>query len=570
MARPSSAVRNVINRGLGRVTRRIEIYEADASTLWMGDNDRLIDGSVPVTYGDNERRALDLTLRNDDNLLHPSPHGFWYDKVIKVYRGVSYQPFLAHPAACLIEYTGSSDNAYRFAGLLKMLGLQEIEVDLSPTLNELLEQDVIVSFTGTSASTQGALLQDMYNRGKSILTFSTGNDSSVVPFITSTETKSTSESWGISQPSSPSFLAEGWGSSAVASGTGLAVTGVAAGATVVSRWTMANSTSSITATANTNASGGKWLDIHLPGVGSSTDLRTLIANGVRWFRNLLDEDGIVEWETQVGEFVIDGINEDYFPTAAKITGRDYTKRMMSSKIPSAVTFDSTTTLRQLAVAMAGNSGIRKTRFAEMPETLSTESSFDRGTPRWDILRDAVSAQGYELFFDAEGYLTTRKYLDPTLSAPSEQFLTGPDGNLAALGRGVNDSRIYNHIYVYGDPTSEETRMPYVGEAVNRRSDSPTSVDKIGDRYYSFASTFFTSQQQCQEYAERLLSQHALESYELNFSFISYPWMDVGEIARVIDPRATIADPDKFLIDGLTIPLGLGPMSGSAKRVTMVG
>jgi hypothetical protein len=112
-------------------------------------------------------------------------------------------------------------------------------------------------------------------------------------------------------------------------------------------------------------------------------------------------------------------------------------------------------------------------------------------------------------------------------------------------------------------------MPYVGEAKNTNGASPTRIAKLGDRYYSYASTFFTSQNQTQDYAERLLGLHSRESFELSFQAINYPWIEAGEIARVEDPKAVATDPTKYLIDSATIPLDLGPMSFTGKRVVIV-
>ena len=76
------------------VVRRIAIYESDGKTLWRPDDmqNRLIDGAVNVDSDRDERRSVDLTLFNKDGLLNQdSEGGFWYDKIIKVYRGLVYR-----------------------------------------------------------------------------------------------------------------------------------------------------------------------------------------------------------------------------------------------------------------------------------------------------------------------------------------------------------------------------------------------------------------------------------------------------------------------------------------------
>jgi hypothetical protein len=566
MTLPTDTVRKVIDDGLGEVTRRVEIYESDAVTLWNAEvGSRLQEGSVTVNYGDNERRTVDVTLRNDDNLLRSQPGGFWYDKVLKLYRGVSWNPALVEPTAAIIEAQGGEAAAFRLAGTIARSGIPNAIVRLDvPSFSDLLAYDTIVSFTGTNATTNPLLLQELYNAGKNVITISVANGTSVVPFFASQT--NVSETIGISQPATATALSPGWTTEARGVGTGPFPTALQHGATSVSRYQLGSSAYVITGSIGTNAAGGKWFDLHLPSVNATQTL-ILFANGIKWIRGI----GTLEtWETQIGEFVIDGINGDYFPSSVKVTGRDYVKRVVNSKVETAVSFAADTSLYTFVRAIASNAGIRKFRLANMTETLGTIMSFDRGTPRWDIIRQAAHAHGYEIFFDPEGYLVTRKFLDPTLSAESNVFSTGTDGNLATLTRSVNDTRIYNHVVVYGDPPSGEERMPYYGVAINTEPSSPTNVDRIGDRYYSYASTFFTSSQQCQEYADRLLKLHALESFELSFTSINYPWMEAGEIARVIDPKAVATDPTKYLVDSITIPLALGPMSFTGKRVTIVG
>jgi len=74
------------------LTRRVEIYEANATTRWKNgtQDSRLINGTVTIDQGRDERRSFDLELDNTDFGLEHKPGGFWYDKILKIYSGVRY------------------------------------------------------------------------------------------------------------------------------------------------------------------------------------------------------------------------------------------------------------------------------------------------------------------------------------------------------------------------------------------------------------------------------------------------------------------------------------------------
>lgn len=577
MTKPTAAVKEVIDRGMGTVVRDVEIYESDGKTLWAPAlGDRLVDGSVSVSYGDNERRTLDITLDNTDNLLRSNPTGFWYDKIIKVYRGVTYNPSLVSIKVAIIEYQlNSMTSGVRLAAWLKRIGVDAVYL---PTWDPSMvaEYDILISHGGSSLITRSAELKQFYNNGGNVITISNASTSAEVPHIATSGSATTSSAWAVVPQSSGGELSAGWTTETVTSAiAGTPVATVTADAIVVSRKTVGTTTSSVTASASISSAGGKWFNLHMPYWGNTTlldsngiEISKLLGNVVRWMRG---SGSIKTWTTQVGEFCIDGINNDRLPTLAKITARDYVKKCSLSKIENPVIFAAGTILKTLISSLASNSGVTKQKLDLMGGiTLGSDISFDRGTPRWQIMQEAAKAYNFELFFDGDGYLVSRNFLDPTLGKIDYVFKTGDGGNVSTLARGTNDSRIYNHIVVYGDPPSGEQRLPYVASATNTTIGSPTAISRIGDRYYSYASTFFTSQQQCQDYANRLLKLHALESYELSFTAINYPWVEVGEIAQILDPNANPSDPDRYLFDTATIPLMLGPMSGTGKRVTMVG
>lgn len=78
--------------GVTRVTRRIEILNSDESIY--DDTAQLVGGSITVDSTRDERRNIDCTIlpsRNRPELLEFDDEKFWFDKVIRAYRGIEYQ-----------------------------------------------------------------------------------------------------------------------------------------------------------------------------------------------------------------------------------------------------------------------------------------------------------------------------------------------------------------------------------------------------------------------------------------------------------------------------------------------
>lgn len=578
---PALPVVAAIEAGQSQIIRRVEVYESDAITLWVPDPDdpdfsRLVDGSVSVDYSRDERRTLDLTLRNDDKLLRPNAlGGLWYDKIIKVFRGVTYNQAVVPPSIAIVEHIDGGSAVYQFRSFLVSLGFTRTDVLTSITdVSDLAGYDVAISFMRTSHTSFAAILQSFYDTGGSVVTISTGNGVADIPHITaatSTVTAGAQIHWGITPPTTDNPLAGTFTTEADnATGTynGWVVTGIATGAQRVAQWTQDGYTNHITASIASNAQTGRWFDLHTPHYNYGPQQIKLLQAGIQWSANY---QAYGTWETQMGEFMIDNIVDQNFPYQVKITGRDYTKKCLLSKLTNAATFDNGTSLYTLIKSLASNAGITKFKLPTMTESLASDLSIDRGTDRWSVMKNAADSFGYEIFFDYKGYLTMRKYVDPSFGAVTQHFQTGAQGNLVSYERSLNDSRLYNHVVVYGDPAEgEEDRLPYFGEARNDEPSSPTRIARIGDRLYTFASTFFTSDTQAAATALAYLKIHSLESYELNVGAIYYPWLEVGEIAEIIDPDAITTDPTRYLMDTITYPLGLGPMSLTAKRVTYVG
>lgn len=90
---PPANILAAYTASVGRVIRRVEIFEADGRTPWAGvqfGEDHIISGSVNIDYDRAERRTFNLTVDNSDGVFTSAVKStpIWYDKIIKIYRGL--------------------------------------------------------------------------------------------------------------------------------------------------------------------------------------------------------------------------------------------------------------------------------------------------------------------------------------------------------------------------------------------------------------------------------------------------------------------------------------------------
>lgn len=567
-APPYEVVQAILN---GQVTtlRSVELYESDGTTLWLpaGNNEpvsRLTGGTVNADYGRDERRSIDLSLDNTDNALRSDPYnGLWYDKVIKAYRGIRYVTDPTAPPIAII-YEDVAGEAVKLQQIIQQVGYTKVDVLLSAaTADDLDAYEIIVSHGRAATPGKTALLAQLYAAGKKIVTTGDGSTSTQVPLIAAVSGSVTID-WGVMPVLYDTPVNDGWTTESVGTATGVKVTGVRAAARVVARY-LDGASEHYTGIIEENVlSGGRWFHYHPQAFG--TQSKVLLKNALTWLWNYTP---FREWTTQIGEFVIDNIAEDNFPYITKVSGRDLTKKCITSNFETSTSFSAGTPITDIVKALAANAGI--TKFNIPASSLTTDARIDveRNTPRWDVMRDAASTNHFRIFFDAQGYLTMRPEQDPSFAPVSHVFQTGmPDGDLIKWSRSTSDARLYNHVIVTGE-SSEEGVLPFFGEARNTEPSSPTRIARIGDRAYFMTSTWYTSNQQCIDVANTWLKLTALESYDLGWDSLVYPWMDVGDIVEVLDPRRSDFEPIRFLLDNLTIPLELSSMSATGKRVTIV-
>lgn len=547
-AAPPAHVLDQIDAASTRVTRRVEIYEADGTTRWVSDpGTLLLDGSVNVDYGRDERRTVDLRLDNSSGVLIADPNGgFWYDKILKVFRGVdgddlvvetsrNYMPNPDFDDTDISKYTVSVGTIARQAG---------VGVDGS---NGLV-------FTASAAPTTNCYVQHYTDHRIA----QEGDPFTYSVYLKSPTAGLYTQLYLIYQDSAGANI-------------GSSLTAIFPITTSMARYSI-----SLPA-AGPTASRIRVITYLRGGTGASAPPAS---SQLHYDRPLLEKTTTPsayytgskyatytgKWEVQIGEFMIDRMSEPFFPNIVSITGRDYAKKCLTSKFGQATGFSSGTTIETVIRAIGQNAGITKFLFPVTGKTLGRDFVFEAGVERWKAMTEIAKAYGHELFFDTQGFCVLQQLQDPATSPVVAIFKTGAKGNLASYDKSMNDSRIYNHMVVTGEAT--ET-IPVFAEAKNEQPNSPTRIARIGDRVYRYTSSFITTVAQALDVAERFLKIHALEEYDVNIDSLVYPWLEAGDIIQFLDPDAGANQPTNFLLSSLTIPLGLAPMSCNAKRVAIV-
>lgn len=91
MTIPPQEVVDAVLGKITKVTRRVDIFEMNGTSLYVGEV-AFTEGSVSCDLSSTEaRRTLSLTLSDDDPRLRPGVGSFWYDKIIKPFRGIEYK-----------------------------------------------------------------------------------------------------------------------------------------------------------------------------------------------------------------------------------------------------------------------------------------------------------------------------------------------------------------------------------------------------------------------------------------------------------------------------------------------
>ena len=573
----STSVINAILAGSTTITRRADIYESDGVTLFQ-QGTRVKDGNVSVDYTRVDRRNFDLTFDNStEQLVHDPDNGLWYDKIVKVYRGLEYQNLKLSPSVAFLGLAVSGSdtivNVFRRIGLNNLTFFPDIS---NLQTGDLLGFDIVVGYSKNADLSAGvsALLSGVFNSGGNVLSVSNYATSASIPLIATTAVRGSSAAWDVNPPVYDNLFFSKFATFYTSATNGeTVITAVTSGTRVVGTTTFSSSQVPSVLAAQ-NLSGGQWLHYH-PQINLNYTPQSNVGLFLVLFKAfanwLYTYGGTEQYEVQIGEFCIDKITEPRFPRDIKVSGRDYAKTLSLSKFDNTVTFVAGTSVDLLVQAEAANGGIYKTRLAGDGSVLPGDLTFGRSTDRMSAIIAICAAVNQEVFFDSFGFLVTRQFLDPATAPISLNLNLGGDAaNITSMEKSSDDSRLFNRIICTGASAANAVQgLVYEGIAENHEPSSPTRIERIGERTDTVDMPTFTSDDQCLAWATSVLKVSALESYSLNYGSLVFPWIEAGEITQYVD-TLNDTDPARYLLTNFNIPLGLAPQQGNAKRVSIVG
>lgn len=289
---------------------------------------------------------------------------------------------------------------------------------------------------------------------------------------------------------------------------------------------------------------------------------------IKPFRGVELQDGST-YLWPMGVFMIDKISAPHFPGIVKVSGRDYTKKLVEDEFQVATAFVSGTPIEQVISTILINGGITRYVLPGTNLTLDKDFLFDSATSRWAAISEILIAYGYEGYFNAEGIFVMRPFQDPAGRSSVFTFRADTLSNLAGFEKSATSTNLYNAICVRSQ-SSDPNTLPVFGIAENHDPRSPASIENLGRKRTLFwDSPLVTMEWQAVAIAQRLLTIAATDTFVVNLTALVFPFLEAMEVVDFLDPDPAPDEPSRFLLTDFSLPLGLGTMTANAKRITLI-
>lgn len=193
------------------------------------------------------------------------------------------------------------------------------------------------------------------------------------------------------------------------------------------------------------------------------------------------------------------------------------------------------------------------------------ADIDRGQTYADVLIQFNTMLAGCIYYDIVGRLNIEPNEDDLLDYNKEIVYNFTQKNCEVLGksRDYQFNEVYNDILCVGATINGYMAS---GRATNTNIQSDLCVQRIGKKTKVFEDTNYYCDELCQDWANYLLRRNTILQSSLNITTIPMYHLDVNKLITITNEKNHL-EQEKFLINSLSIPLGIGQMSMSVISVS---
>lgn len=203
---------------------------------------------------------------------------------------------------------------------------------------------------------------------------------------------------------------------------------------------------------------------------------------------------------------------------------------------------------------------------ELVSVLNTPftATIDKGQTYADVLLQFNTMLAGVIYYDTVGRLNVEPNETDLLDKDKEILYKFDQNNCDILGRSreFKFTDVYNDILCVGATTNGYLAK---GRASNTNVKSDLCVQRIGRKTKVYEDTNYYTDGLCQDWANYLLRTNTILQTSVNLTTVPLYHLDVNKLITITNPKNHLKE-EKFLINSLSIPLGLGQMTISASSI----
>lgn len=192
------------------------------------------------------------------------------------------------------------------------------------------------------------------------------------------------------------------------------------------------------------------------------------------------------------------------------------------------------------------------------------ATIDKGQTYADVLLQFNTMLAGVIYYDTVGRLNIEPNEEDLLDKNKEIVYKFDQYNSTILSKSqeFRFTDVFNDILCVGATTNGYLAK---GRATNNNIKSDLCVQRIGRKTKVYEDTNYYTDDLCQDWANYLLRNNTILQTSINIATIPLYHLDVNKLITITNPKNHLQE-EKFLINSLSIPLGLGQMTISAASV----